>query len=103
MYSPPGLSATAPMHPGLLGIVVAEVFFQELLRAALATHHVIALAELVSGIERLTAEAFRRDVHHEPVIHVATDGIAPRTVTRHLHAHSHGNPFIAVVAALHSD
>jgi hypothetical protein len=90
------------MHPGLLGILVTKLFFQELLRAALAADHVVALAELVSGIERLTAETFRRDVHHEPVIHVATDGVASGTITNHLHAYSHGNPFIVVVAAFQS-
>jgi hypothetical protein len=89
------------MRPGLLGILVTKISFQELLRAALAAHHVVALAELVSGIERLTAETFGRDVHHEPVIHVTADGVASGTITRHLHAYSHGNPLVVVAAALH--
>ena len=59
---------------------------------ALAAHHVITLAEFVAGIELLTAETFPRHVHHEPVIHVATDSIAPWTITRHLHRYSHVRP-----------
>ena len=90
------------MDPGLLGILITKIFLQELLRAALAADHVVALAQLVPGIERLTAETFRGDVHHEPVIYVTTDGVASGTITRHLYAYSHGNPFVVVVAALHT-
>jgi hypothetical protein len=89
------------MHPGLLSILVTKIFFQELLRAVLTADDMVALAELVSRIEWLTAETFRRHVHHKPVIHVATNGVATGTITRDLQACSHGN-FLSLFLSLHT-
>jgi hypothetical protein len=91
------LSATRTKSPRFFGILFIKIFLQKFLGATLAADNLITFAELVPGIERLTAETFSCHIDNEPVVHVATQGVASGTITRNLHANWHQAPSLIML------